>query len=288
MALALLDPVMQLHPNPPVAPGREAITRLSTFRRDIWESRSAAIASFSKSPFYSSWDPRVFSVWIQYGLRDLPTAIQPSPEEAFHKNSSEPQHSLAAADRPVTLTTPRHQEVFTYLRPNFNRPDSGTGESGASVATHPDLDTTLPSELIYPFYRPETASTLRNLPYVRPGVFYIFGETSEVSRPEYVKEKLETTGIGAGGSGGAKAGRVKGVTLSGVGHLVSMVAPCLCAEKIAEWLGKEVNRWAKEEAKWKKEWEARPRIERQTVSEEWKRMVGGDLRQKKEKKSEKL
>lgn len=287
--LALLDPVMQLPPTPPAAQGRETLPRMSTFRRDIWESRSAAIASFSTSPFYFSWDPRVFKLWNEYALRELPTAIVPSPDEATHRDSSEPQQTSAAADRPVTLTTPKHQEVFTFLRPNFARLDPGTSESATSRTTYPDLDNTLPREYIYPFYRPEPGMTLRNLPHVRPGVLYIFGGASTVSRPEYVKEKLEITGIGVGGSGGAKEGRVKGVTLPGVGHLVAMEAPCLCAVKVAEWLGKEVNRWVQEEEEWKKEWEAKPRIERQTVSEEWKRMVGGDPRQgKEEKKTEKL
>ena len=262
---------------------------MSTFRRDIWESRSAAIASSSTKGFYSSWDPRVFKLWNYYGLRDLPTAIFPSPVVATPKDSSEPQQSSAATDRPVTLTTPRHQEVFTYLRPNFNPLDPRTGELTVSRATHPDLDTNLPNELIYPFYRPEPTMTFRNLPHVRPGVLYIFGGASTVSRPEWIEDKLETTGIGVGGSGGAKEGRVKGVTLPGVGHLVPMEVPCLCAEEVADWLGKEVERWKKQEDKWKEEWEAKPRIERQTVSEEWKRMIGGDPRHgTRGKKKEKL
>ena len=109
-----------------------------------------------------------------------------------------------------------------------------------------------------------------------------------MSRPDWIKEKLEMTGTGVGGSGGENKGRVKGVILPKVGHLMPMEVPHLCAEKGAEWLGKEIDRWRKEEEEWKMEWEAKPRIERQIVSEVWKKMIGGDPRQGKPRKSEKL
>lgn len=96
------------------------------------------------------------------------------------------------------------------------------------------------------------------------------------------------TGTGVGGSGGATEGRVKGVTLESVGHLVPMEVPKLCAEKAIEWLGPETERWCTEEETWKKEWEAKTRLERQVVSEEWKRMAGGDPRAGSGKRSSKL
>ncbi len=55
--------------------------------------------------------------------------------------------------------------------------------------------------------------------------------------------KVETTGAGAGGSGGAKIGKVKEVVLSGGGHFT-------CCEKveqtslaIAEWLKETLELW---------------------------------------------
>ena len=91
---------------------------------------------------------------------------------------------------------------------------------------------------------------------------------------------MDTTGVGVGGSGGAKEGRVNSVTLEDVGHLIPMTVPQLCAEKAVEWLAPELRRWQDEEEKWTKEWKAAPRRERQVVSEEYKKMIGGDPRAK--------
>ena len=91
---------------------------------------------------------------------------------------------------------------------------------------------------------------------------------------------METTGIGVSGSGGAKEGRVKEVTLEGIGHLIPMIVPKVCAEKAVEWLAPELQRWRDEEERWTREWLATGRRERQILSEEYKRMVGGNPRAK--------
>lgn len=85
---------------------------------------------------------------------------------------------------------------------------------------------------------------------------------------------METTGVGVGGSGGAKEGRVKGVVLEDVGHLIPMLVPGLCAEKAVEWLEVEVARWTEEEEKWKRGWLGKTKRERQMVTKEWERRVG--------------
>ena len=281
--LVLIDPVFQLVP----APGDEGegnhanYARLSTYRRDIWPSRSVAADSFKKSPFYKTWDPRVLSLWNEFALRELPTAIYPesptrNPPET-KPGSNEPQfQTTRTAEKPVTLTTTKHQEVFTFLRPNFPTP----GHPVLSRTTHPDLEPSVPAEWLYPFYRPESASAFRRLPNLRPSVLYIFGGSSEVSLPQWCKDKLEATGVGVGGSGGAKEGRTKGVTLDDVGHLIPMVVPKLCAEKAMEWLAPEMSRWREEEERWTREWKATGRRERQIVSEEYKKKIGGGQRSK--------
>src|SRR5690348_15148828 len=72
--LILLDPVIAAHPKKtssgPVAS--------STFRRDLWPTREAAIASFKSSPFYQVWDPRVLKAWNEYGIRETPTLLYPN------------------------------------------------------------------------------------------------------------------------------------------------------------------------------------------------------------------
>ncbi|OBZ66908.1 hypothetical protein A0H81_13258 [Grifola frondosa] len=46
-------------------------------RRDIWASREEAMSIFkSKSP-WKDWDPRVLRIYVEYGLRELPTAEYP-------------------------------------------------------------------------------------------------------------------------------------------------------------------------------------------------------------------
>ena len=289
--MVLIDPVFQLNPVAPGEGDHANYARLSTHRRDLWPSRSTAANSFNKNPFYKTWDPRVLSLWNKFALRELPTAIYPeSPPRTppiSNLGSNVPQlQSAKTPEKPVTLTTTKHQEVFTFLRPNFPTP----GHPVLNHTTHPDLDPSVPAEHLYPFYRPESASTFRRLPYLRPSVLYIFGGASDISLPQWRKDKLEATGIGIGGSGGAanKEGRVKGVTLDDIGHLIPMVAPALCATKAMEWLAPEMGRWREEEERWTKGWKTAGRRVRQVVSEEYKQKIGGGGQRSKTKISEKL
>lgn len=262
--LVLIDPVIQLNPPPPPKPGGPSYYQMATFRRDLWPSRSAASSAFQKNPFYQSWDPRVMELWIQHGLRDLPTALYPRPR------------SSSSSDPPVTLTTTKHQEAFTFVRSKFK----GFDLHGKPVRrTHPDMDVpAVPAGR--PFYRPEPASAVRNLPHLRPSVLYIFGEKSELSGPNLRQQKMELTGTGVGGSGGAPEGRVKAVVVPNAGHLVPLEAVGACADAAVDWLRPEMDRWARENEEWEREWTAKSVQERRTISEEWKMHVGGDPRAK--------
>ena len=82
------------------------MAKLSTSRRDIWPSREVAAEKFRSSKFYQSWDPRVLENWVQYGLRETPTELYP-PEAS------------AEGEQRVTLTTPKQQEVYSFLRPLY-------------------------------------------------------------------------------------------------------------------------------------------------------------------------
>lgn len=260
-SLVLIDPVIQFKPPPSSIPGGPSYAQMSTFRRDLWPSRSAAASAVQKTPFYRSWDPRVMDLWIQHSLRDLPTALYPGPP------------SPPSSDPPVTLTTTKHQEVFTFVRPNFH----GLDIHGKPVRrTHLDLDESATS----PFYRPEPISAVRNLPHLRPSVLYIFGGKSEMSPPNLRQQKMELTGTGVGGSGGAPEGRVKAVILPDAGHLIPMGPVSACADAVADWLQPEMDRWAREDEEWRRAWAAKSVQERSTVSEEWKMHLRGDPRAK--------
>ena len=267
--LVLIDPVIQ---SASAAASIVSHPQASTFRRDDWPSRAEAASSVKKSKFYQSWDPRVLDLWIKYGLRSLPTAIYPKEHDGPDRSENH--------DGPVTLTTTKHQEVFTFLRPNFDGLDAN-GKPVVNRRTHPDLD--LGAAYTYPFYRPEPPAVFNDLPRLRPSTLYIFGGQSDLSPPDSRKQKMERTGTGVGGSGGAEADRVKEMVFEDVGHLVPMEAVTRCAAAAGEWLASELKRWRDEEAEFKREWDAKEKKAKFTLSEEWKKNIGGDPRRKSEK-----
>jgi pimeloyl-ACP methyl ester carboxylesterase len=130
--LVLIDPVI----NRSDVRQKPDIVRASTFRQDFWPSREVAQKSFLKSKFYQTWDKRVFARWMEFGLRDLPTAVYP---ESSGKTG-------------VTLSTTKHQEVQSFMRPNFQG-KTETGEDVLDRDAQPDMDVRV--GIRYPFYRAE-------------------------------------------------------------------------------------------------------------------------------------
>ncbi|KAI0655356.1 Alpha/beta hydrolase fold-1 [Cubamyces menziesii] len=65
-------------------------------RKDIWPSRAAAKEWFAKRYPWRRWDPRALDLYVEYGLRDLPSATYPDKQG-------------------VTLATTRVQEVGGYV-----------------------------------------------------------------------------------------------------------------------------------------------------------------------------
>lgn len=248
--LVLIDPVIQTeNPSKKFAPA-------STYRRDIWPSREDAVRRFNNNKFYQAWDPRVLAKWSKHGLRELPTLLHPEIGNGD--------------DTPVTLKTPVSQEVFSYLRPKYvgqvdTLPEQDQSEYGDM---HPD-----DVEVSFPFYRPEPAAIFRRLPEVKPPVLYIFGEHSELATPELRRKKLETTGVGVGGSGGRDHGNVREVVLD-TGHLVPMENVMDTAAAAASFVKNEVERWEEFTKQWQARWRSRPRKERVGINEEWKKNIG--------------
>jgi pimeloyl-ACP methyl ester carboxylesterase len=261
-SVILLDPVMGFV-NSGIGP---AVA--STSRRDIWESRAAAAAKFAQSKFYQAWDPRVLDLWIEHGLRELPTELYPILSSASLANSnSKGQAELGTRkeDKPVTLTTTKHQELFTYLRPTYRRPDA---------YPVPDMDPAydVVNPRGYPFYRPEPFHVFRRLPELRPSVLYVFGGQSDISTPELRRAKMQSTGTGVGGSGGVDKGRVEEVVLD-CGHLVAMEKVGECAEAMAGFLEREVGRWRTQRDAVEAARKGRERREVIMVDERWKEEI---------------
>jgi pimeloyl-ACP methyl ester carboxylesterase len=228
-------------------------------RRDLWPSRADAVASFARSPFYATWDPRVLERWNNHGLRDCPTSLYP--------DAKSPQ---------VTLTTSKHMECFTYYRPQAQAYDPVTGarivDKSKLVDADPEIMESDPS--VFAFYRPEGNSCIDRLQNLRPGVMWIFGANSDVNPPHVRQEKMDLTGVGTGGSGGAASGRVQQSTLDGYGHLVPMEATTRCAEIAGEFLAQDLAVWQAEETAFR-EWARRPQKEKQLMDEDWWRWIGG-------------
>ncbi|KAK8065937.1 hypothetical protein PG997_012684 [Apiospora hydei] len=237
--------------------------RGSAFRREVWPSREAAAESFSRSPFYKAWDPRVLEAWVQHGLRPMPTATLPATADGDKVEGQ------------VTLATSRHQELFTFFRPlypYYKHDGSGVDLSKIpefDAAAHEDFDARVP----FPFYRAEGANILRRLPELRPSILWVFGGTSDLSAPDKRRHKMAVTGTGVNGSGGAAAGRVAEIVMEGRGHLFPMEVPDQCADHAARWIGREMVRWREEQAEYL-EWTRRPFLEKATMSEEFLRRVG--------------
>ncbi|RDA93536.1 hypothetical protein CP533_3970 [Ophiocordyceps camponoti-saundersi (nom. inval.)] len=242
-ALVLIDPVIQL------GDGSKSPAILSTKRRDIWPSKEAATAKFKESEFYKSWDERVLERWIEYGLRPLPTELHPAQGQD---------------DERVTLTTTKHQELFTFLRPTYlGKPT-------------PDLDPDQAKEMTkYPFYRPEPAYVYKHLPNLRPSTLYVFGEHSDMSTPELREEKMALTGTGVGGSGGQVEGRVQQITL-GCGHLVPMEKVEECALAITDFLDDELARQRREGLARQEDLANKSRAEQIQIDERWARWLKPD------------
>ncbi|KAK8166509.1 Alpha/beta hydrolase family-domain-containing protein [Phyllosticta citrichinensis] len=291
--MVIVDPVIQ---RVTALDGNFLPAAQSARRRDIWPSRTAAAESFKKHPFYQRWDARVLDRWIKYGLRDLPTSIYPSLEAAAANN---PKTSSSPASPqegpPVTLTTTKHQEVLTFVRPNFDPhavpansyaqlladPSSiviATKDGNRSPHTHPDVDMSkaaLSLDDTPPlFYRAESPLTFAQLPHLRPTVLYVFGGKSSLSTPELRAEKIAVTGTGVGGSGGAAKGAVREIVFDEAGHLVPMEEVERTAHEAAGWVGRELTRWREREEAERKVWSSVKEEERSMMSPFFVEMLG--------------
>jgi hypothetical protein len=108
----------------------------------------------------------------------------------------------------------------------------------------------------------------QQLPHLRPSVLYVFGSLSFLTLdPEVIKDKMENTGTGVGGSGGAKEGRVSQIMVQGAGHLIPMEKVEESSTHAATWIGQELTRWRANEKLTEEEWGNKKGIERAVVPE---------------------
>ena len=178
-----------------------------------------------KSKFFQPWDPRALAKYLQYGLRNLPTAVYPETTEP----------------NAVTLTTTKHQESWSYVRPNFS-PMLAQPNLDTERLTSPDLN---PEKRAHIFHRAEMVQTFRNLPSIRPSVLWVFGAESHINTPASRDEKLAFTGTGIGGSGGSEANKVECVVVEKSSHMLPFEKIHDCASILARWLERETDDFEK-------------------------------------------
>ncbi|KAK4864779.1 hypothetical protein LT330_001402 [Penicillium expansum] len=242
--LLLIDPVTQLS-LPPMGFGTDppGPMNYTLWRNDIWPSREAAICA--NRGLIHGWDPRCVDRMAKYYFRELPTPLYPDIEAIKER------FDIAAdtAAIPVTLTTPKYQEVVAQTRQNFNARSPTTGRMEIPRSTHADVD---PLVAHIPLYRPELRSTFRRLETLRPSCVWVVGGATFLKMDE-IREGIRICGSGIGGSGGLSEGRVREVVLSGLGHLMPFQEVKTVAEPCVAWLQQEMDRFRRMEREWEEE-----------------------------------
>lgn len=250
--LALIEPIVQL--DPPSGPN---VALPSSFRQDLWPSRETAEASFRKNRFFKSWDSRVLDNYLRYGLRETPTALYPS---------TTPEEEEKSPSRPITLTTTKHQEAWSYLRSNLK----DSSDENIARILNPNLSI---ENVKYVFHCPNMVITFNNLPHVRPNVLWIFGASSHLNGEATSQdEKVKRTGSGIGGSGGFDAGRVKKAILEG-GHMLPFEKVDECASTLAAWLETQIEDFQAVENLWREHDSGRSERNMMVVSKLWLKNV---------------
>ena len=210
-------------------------------------------------PFFRAWDARVFDKYLEFGLRELPTALYRGPEM-----------TTAVSPSAVTLTTTKHQEAWSYVRPIF-APLSVDSADSKERLINPELDPLAEDTQI--FTRPESMLTLLNLPQLRPSVLWVYGARSPINVAPRQHEKMNCTGTGVGGSGGAKLGRVEQVILEGAAHLIPFEQVKECAETIVGWLEKEMQRYREDKLFYETYRSGKSQRDMLVLSKQWMKAV---------------
>lgn len=253
-SVILFDPVIQRLP-PKMGFGADppGPVNFALWRDDVWSNRAAAAAGYKK--VFKKWDPRCLELMVQYGFRDLPTALHPDlPDNAD------------AADPPVTLTTTKYHDVLGQIRERFHA-GMTDGQAQLDRSTHADVD---PSVAVLPVYRPEPPSTFHKLPSLRPSALFLLGEASYLNLKD-LREGIKSCGQGVGGSGGKD--KVKEVTLPKQGHFFAFEVVGETANHCASWLDEVVRGYRDTEREWKAKRQKMAKRDHLVLNEEWRRVI---------------
>ncbi|KAF2150306.1 toxin biosynthesis protein-like protein [Myriangium duriaei CBS 260.36] len=248
-SLLLFDPMIQCT----IPPGALAVIDYITTKPSTFTSRKEADRMVAQGSLFKNWDPRVRRLMVQYGLRDLPTAIHPLPRGCDPKNP------------PVTFTTTRDHDVWTWLRENFHTKIEGDHVM-IDRRTFADMP---PSPMFVPFYRPECSSLYNLMPTLRPSCLFLLSEKSWMNVGE-LRDAVRNAGVGIGGSGGIVEGRVRAETIPGSDHLFPLMAVAATADLCTNWLCGETQRFQNNEDDWRQSRIQKGPLADRELSEEWR------------------
>ncbi|KAJ7185464.1 Alpha/beta hydrolase fold-1 [Mycena filopes] len=78
-AMITFEPGMTSKDSPHRHRSNQAAIAWAWLRPDVWRSRKAAKKELSASPMYTTWDPRVFDLFLKHGLIDHPASKDKAP-----------------------------------------------------------------------------------------------------------------------------------------------------------------------------------------------------------------
>ncbi|KAJ7640801.1 Alpha/beta hydrolase fold-1 [Mycena polygramma] len=78
-SMITFEPGMTSKDNPHRHRSNYAAIAWAWLRPDVWRSRKAARKELAASPMYSTWDPRVFELFMEHGIVDHPAAKDEPP-----------------------------------------------------------------------------------------------------------------------------------------------------------------------------------------------------------------
>lgn len=179
-------------------------------------------------------------------------------------------------DGSVTLSTPKAQEAWTYVRSNMFdiSPDTAEGRQRERILSPELAPFSEPSRLIS--VRPEMLPICEALPRLRPRTFYLYGEYSHINFEDMREIQVSSTGTGHGGNGGVKEGGVVQQELEDCGHLCVLEKPAIIAKSVAGWLGKEVARWTEERQFWENTDTGKSADNMTQLTDKWLELVKAD------------
>jgi len=73
----------------------KSVMEMTRNGKDIWVTREAALAWYSRRAPWQKWDPRVLRLFIDHGLRDLPTATYPDREVGVTRRCTRDQEAAS-------------------------------------------------------------------------------------------------------------------------------------------------------------------------------------------------